>query len=101
MSAENFIFIDFFAVKVDGSDVIQGICLFENLFTDTLVDVISVNFNSKKVYDDKIFGWQDILQFKVYKYVKISIDVRGTLKILDNNGKVGMLWTLGKTVYLI
>ena len=72
---ENFIFIDFFDVKVDRSDVNQGICLYENLFTDTLVDVTSVNFNSKKVYEDEIFGRQDILQFfsgefKVYKYVK-------------------------------
>ena len=75
MLAKNFIFIDFFAVKVDGSDINQGICLYENLFTDTLVDVTSVNFNSKKVYEDEIFGRQDILQFfsgefKDYKYVK-------------------------------
>ena len=45
--------------------------------------------NSKKIYEDEIFGWQDILQFfsgefKGYKYVKFSIDVRGTLKkIID------------------
>ena len=37
--------------------------------------VTSVNFNSKNVYKDKIFGRQDILQFfsevsKDYKYVK-------------------------------
>ena len=54
------------------------------MYTDTLVDVTSVNFNSKKVYEDEIFGRQDILQFfsgefKGYKYVKFSIDVRGTL----------------------
>ena len=76
MSAENFIFIDFFAVKTDGSDVNQGICLYENPFTDTLVDISSVSFMfSKKVYEDEIFGRQDILQFfsvefKDYKYVK-------------------------------
>ena len=39
------------------------------------VDVTSVNFNSKKVNEDEIFGRQDILQFfsgefKDYKYVK-------------------------------
>ena len=50
-------------------------CLYENLFTDTMVDVNSVNFNSKTVYEDEIFGRQDILQFfvgefKGYKYVK-------------------------------
>ena len=75
MSAENYIFIDFFAVKVDRSDVNLGIRLYENLFTETLVDVTSVNFNSKKVYEDHVFGRQDILQFfsgefKDYKYVK-------------------------------
>ena len=75
MSAENFTFIDFFAVKVDGSDVIAGICVYENLFTDSRYDVTSVNFNSKNVYEDEIFGRQDILKFfsgesKDYKYVK-------------------------------
>ena len=43
--------------------------------TDFFVDVISVNFTSKKVNEDEIFGRQDILQFfseefKDYKYVK-------------------------------
>ena len=38
-------------------------------------DVTSVNFNSQKVHEDKIFERQDILQFlsqgsKYYKYVK-------------------------------
>ena len=46
----------------------------------------SVNFNSKKVYEDQIFGRQDILQFfsgesKDYKYVKFRSDVIGTLKV--------------------
>ena len=68
----NFIF---FAVKVDGYDVKPGICLYENLRTYPWVDVTSVNFNSKKVLEDKIFGWQDILQFfswasKAFKYVE-------------------------------
>ena len=63
LSAEKFIFIDFFAVKVDGYDVKPGICLYENLCTDSWVDVTSVNFNSKKVLEENIFGWQDILQF--------------------------------------
>ena len=49
--------------QVDGNDVNQGIYLYENLFTDTLVDVISVSFNSKKVYEDEIFARQDKLQF--------------------------------------
>ena len=39
------------------------------------IDVTSVNFNSKKIYEDEIFGRQDILQFFSgefidYKYVK-------------------------------
>ena len=84
MSAENVIFIDFFAVKVDGRDVNQGICLYENLFTDTLVDVTSVNFNSKNVYEDEIFGRQDITMFlrriQWLQICKIPTDVRGTLK---------------------
>ena len=77
MSAENFIFIDFFAVKVGRSDVNPGICLYENLFPDSWGDVTSVNFNSKKTYEDEIFVRQDILQFfsgefKDYAYVKSS-----------------------------
>ena len=43
--------------------------------TDSWFDVTSVNFNSPKVHEDKIFKRQDILQFlsqgsKYYKYVK-------------------------------
>ena len=45
-----------FAVKVDEYDVKPGICQYENLCTDSWVDVTSVNFNSKKVLEDKIFG---------------------------------------------
>ena len=76
LSDENVIFMDFFAVKVDEvSDVNPGIRLYENIFTDSWVDVISVNFNSKKVHEDDIFVQQDILQYfsvesKDYKYLK-------------------------------
>ena len=120
----NFIFVDFLAVKFNGSNIKQGICLvtprcfniqtshgFENfcLFssnstysvqnqviyfqyvyncvqhrflvhsnTDSWFDVTSVNFNSQKVHEDKIFERQNILQFlsrgyKYYKYVKYLI----------------------------
>ena len=67
--------MDFFAVKVDGSDVIAGISLYENLFTDSHYDITFVNFNSEKVHEDDIFVLQDILQFfseesKDYKYLK-------------------------------
>ena len=67
--------MDFFAVKVDGSDAIARISLYENLFTDSLYDITSVNFNSKQVHEDNIFVRQDILQFfsgesKDYKYLK-------------------------------
>ena len=31
--------MDFFAVKVDGSDVIAGISLYENLLTDSRYDI--------------------------------------------------------------
>ena len=85
MSAENLIFIDIFAVKVDGSDVIAGICKEVFIYTDSRYDITSVNLNSKKVYEDQIFGRQDILQFfsgesKDYKYVKFRSDVIGTLR---------------------
>ena len=48
-------------------------CIHSN--TDSWFDVTSVNFNSQKVDEDKIFERQDILQFlsqgsKYYKYVK-------------------------------
>ena len=84
MSAENFIFVAFFAVKVDGSDVYPGICLYENLYTDCWLGVTSVNFNSKKVHEDEIFGRQDILhffsgEFSDYKYVKFPQTYRGIL----------------------
>ena len=67
--------MDFFAVKVDGSDVIVGISLYENLFTDSRYDITSVDFNSENVHEDDIFVQQDILQFfsgesKDYKYLK-------------------------------
>ena len=57
------------------NDVNPGICVYENLFTGSWVDAISVNFNSKKVHEDDIFVQQDILQFfseesKDYKYLK-------------------------------
>ena len=55
--------MDFFAIKVDRSDVIAGISLYENLFTDSRYDITSVNFNSEKVHEDDIFVRQDILQF--------------------------------------
>ena len=75
MSNENVNFMDFFAVKVAESDVIAGISLYENLFTDSRYDIPSVNFNSEKVHEDDIFARQDILQFfsgesKDYKYIK-------------------------------
>ena len=71
-----FIFVDFFAVKVIGSDVNPGICLYENGL-DSQIDVTSINLNSKKVYEDEIFGRQNILQFfsgesKDCKYVKFA-----------------------------
>ena len=64
--------MDVFAVKVDGSDVNTGICLYENLFTDSLVDITSVNFNSKKVYEDELFGRQDILQFFLWRIQRLQ-----------------------------
>ena len=67
--------MDFFAVRVDGSDIIVGISLYKNHFTDSSYDIASVNFNSEKVREDNIFVRQDILQFfsgesKDHKYLK-------------------------------
>ena len=57
------------------NDVNPGICVYENLFTDSWVDVISVNFNSTKIHVDDIFVQRDILhvfsvESKDYKYLK-------------------------------
>ena len=103
MSVENVIFVDFFTVKVNGSDVNPGICVIvktrnyrhtENISLDSepnryylmkinrnsQIHVTSVDFNSKKIHKDKIFERQNILQFfsgvsKDYKYVK-SLNMR-------------------------
>ena len=68
-------------IKVDGSDVIAGICKEIFISRDPCYDITSINFNSEKVHEDDIFVRQDILQFfsgesKDYKYLKSpSIDV--------------------------
>ena len=77
MSDENVISMNFFEAKVDGSDVIAGIC---KEVRDSRYDITSVNFRQnvtsvKKVHEDDIFVRQDILQFfsgesKDYKYLK-------------------------------
>ena len=82
MSAENFILIDFFAVKVDGSDVTQqSVKRFSYRQIPGLTSLPSTLTN---VYEDEIFGRQILLQFftgefKDYKYVKFP--VRCTLNI--------------------
>ena len=57
--------MDFFAVKVDGIDVIPGICKKVFIYRNSRYDLTFVNFNSKKVHEDDIFVLQDtcILQF--------------------------------------
>ena len=67
--------MDFFAVKVDGIDVIVGICNEVFILRDSRYDITSVNLNSEKVHEDDIFVRQDILQLfsgesKDYKYVE-------------------------------
>ena len=127
LSFENFISVDFFAVKLNWSDVKPKICLvtprcfsiqtshvfknFRSVYfhqivpirfkikwyifsmsitafihsnTDSWFDFTSVNFNSQKVDEDKIFERQDILQFlsqcsKYHKYVKSPNHEIGTL----------------------
>ena len=50
-------------------------------YRHTFVDVTSVNFNSKKVYEDEIFGQQVIFLRRIERLqiCKISTDVSGTL----------------------
>ena len=62
MSAENFIFL-FLLLKLTEVDVYPGICKEVFIYTDSWIDVTSVNFNSKKIHEDEIFCRQDILQF--------------------------------------
>ena len=83
MSAENFISIDFFAVKVDGSDVYQGICLYENLFTDSWVNVTFVNFNSKKVYESLFYFFD--AKSTLGKLHVIIKDVKVLIRIVQYN----------------
>ena len=64
------------------------------LQTDPWVDVTSVHFNSKKVYEDEIFSRQDILQFfsgesKDYKYSKSPQNRIG--KPVNNHAQAGQL----------
>ena len=83
MSAENFIFIDFFAVKVDGSDVNPGISLHETSLQipgltslpSTLIakKSMKMKFSADKIYY-KFFSGES----KDYKHVKFP-DVIGTL----------------------
>ena len=73
MSAENFIFIDFFAVKADGSDVYPGICK-EVFIYCTAKKSMKMNFSANKIYSITIF-----LRLQI---CKISTDVRDTLKPL-------------------
>ena len=56
LSDENVIFMDFFAVKVDGSDVIAGIYKEVFIQRDSRYDITSVNFSSEKVHEDDIFS---------------------------------------------
>ena len=76
ISSENFITVNFIAVKSDGSYVIAEICLHENLFTDSRYDVTSVNFNSKNVYEDEIFCRKMTKNKRVYNFLHITIFLR-------------------------
>ena len=73
--------MDFFAVKVDGSDVVAGSVKRFSYREIPAMDITSVNFNSEKVHGDDIFVQQDILQFfsgesKDYKYLKSPSDIK-------------------------
>ena len=92
MSAEKFIFIYFFAVKVDGYDVKPGICLYENPCTDSWVDVTSVNFNSKK-------DWR--LNFRLTRYITIFLmNIRRFQICKIPNPRIATLSKLVHCIYL-
>ena len=68
-------FVNFFPVKFDRSDVKAGVCLHENIFTDSHFDVTSVSFNRKKIYEDEIFSCDRLHFFlrriqRLYRYLK-------------------------------
>ena len=76
LSAEKFIFLDFFAVKVDGymTSNKESVDLKTSAHILGLTSVL-LTLTAKKVLEDKIFGWQDILQFfswasEDFKYIK-------------------------------
>ena len=77
MLAKNFIFIDFFAVKVDGSDVNPGICLYENSLQIPALTSLPSTLAAKKSMKMKFTADNIlILQFfsgesKDYKYGKL------------------------------
>ena len=57
--------------------------------------LISVNFNSKKVYEDEMSGQQDTLQFflgesKDYKYLRKHFGVKSTLTALSTLVSAGL-----------
>ena len=76
--SKNLILVNFFTVKVSGYDVIRWIFGTKNkgkLICNSPNDIISVNFDSEKVDQDKIFYYKDILHFffespKYYTYQK-------------------------------
>ena len=75
MSAENFIFIDFFVVKVDGSDVNPGIYLHENSLQIPGLTSLPSTLTAKMFMKMKCSADKILLQFfsgksKDYKYVK-------------------------------
>ena len=74
--------MNFFAVKVDGSDVIAGICKEVFIQRDSRYDITSVNFNSEKVHEDDIFVYITISLRRIQRLqiFKIPIDVIRTLK---------------------
>ena len=97
LSAENFIFINFFAVKVDESDVNPGICLYKNLFPDSWVTSLPSTLTAKGLW-----GWN----FRPTRYItiffrriqrfhicKIPTDVIGALSRI--------LWYINGTNFLL
>ena len=87
--AENFIFKNVFTVNVNGSDVQVGICLYENIFTDSRYDVPHSTLTAKKAAKMK-FSVDKILYIRIFlrriqrlQIFKIPTDVIYTSTIIQ------------------
>ena len=98
MPAENFIFIDFFAVKVDGSDVNPGICLL--LYKRVMYLRISVYFHQIVPIWFRLEGYNFSMSitacfhYNTYSWVDVT-------SVNFNSKKSPRRWRFRPTSYII